>query len=79
MLFCEANGNCWKRMASYVGVDETQLHRAMMCKIQFNRLVKRKVHHRKKDVGKREKEATQIYDARSVRWKKVVNGEKSTA
>lgn len=40
MLFCEPNGNRWRRMASYVGVDETQLRRAMMCTIQFNRLVK---------------------------------------
>ena len=74
--------------------------------------MERKVHHRKKDVEKREKEATnirckkwklkesgewrekyiierrtsgrerrkpQIYDARSGRSKKVVNGEKSTS
>ena len=40
ILFCEAHGNRWKRMASYVGVDETQLCKAMMCKIEFNRLVK---------------------------------------
>ena len=40
MLFCEANGKRWKRMASYVGVDETQLRRDMMCKIEFNHLVK---------------------------------------
>ena len=36
----EVNGNRWKRMASYVGVDATQLRRDMMCKMQFNRLVK---------------------------------------
>ena len=40
MLLCEASGNRWKRMASYYDVEETQLRRAMMCKMQFNRLVK---------------------------------------
>ena len=39
-LFYKANGNCWKRIAPYVGVDETRLPRAMMCKMQFNHLVK---------------------------------------
>ena len=39
LLFCDTRSNRWKRLASYIGVDETQLRKTMMDKNKFNRLV----------------------------------------
>ena len=39
LLFSETNRNRWRRMALYVGVDEIQLRRTMMCKNDFNKLL----------------------------------------
>ena len=39
LLFCETSGNRWRGLASYVGVDETQLRKNMMDKNEFNRLI----------------------------------------
>ena len=55
--------------------DREGRHKYMMQEGQGKRKwsMEKKVHHRKKDVGKRKGRKPQIYDARSGRWLKVVN------